>query len=232
MEIRSTGSDLNKKPPGIDKTDLNTKSPGVSVADCKLQEPEEVGCQLFPKDSYDSGNEKKGFFKRAADGVKEFVSENIVGPAGKYKDSLKGDFGTQAMTAGGVIGGVTGAVLGHNAAGMEDANMQSDTLTWQEPTMERKHLGNIPHDYYSWSRWDYRSHDYDSNGALSGGDRVHRNTPVYESDGSVRMHNVTETIDSKRFGKFAGTSMGLALGTVAGIMGGFAVTMIRKIIIS
>ncbi|MCD4783409.1 MAG: hypothetical protein K8T10_06225 [Candidatus Eremiobacteraeota bacterium] len=220
MEIRSTGNDYN------------TKSPGAGKVDFKPQEPEELGYQPLPDDSYDSGDKKKGFFKRTADGIRKFINKNIIGPADRYKDNLKSDFGTQAMTAGGVVGGAVGAMIGHSAAGMEEAHMQSDTLTWQEPTMQREHLGNIPRDYYSWSRWDFRSHDYDSNGALSGGSRVYRNAPVYNSDGSARVHDVTETIDSKRFGKFAGTSMGLALGTVAGVMGGFAVAMIRKIITS
>jgi len=220
MEIRSNISDFK------------TKSPGTGGIDYKPQEPEDLGYQPLPNDTYDSGNRKKGFFKRAADGVRKFVRKNIIGPMDKYKENLKSDFGTQAMTAGGAVGGAVGALIGHSAAGMEEAHMQSDTLTWQEPTLQRKHLGNIPSDYYSWSRWDYHHHDYNTDGSLSGGNRVYRNAPVYNSDGSVRMHDVTETIDSKRFGKFAGTSMGLALGTVAGIMGGFAVAMIRKIVMA
>jgi len=164
--------------------------------------PEKVGYNPLPSDDYKPEEGEKGFISKVVDGITKFVRKNIIGPSDRFADRLKSDFGTQAMVAGGLIGGAAGAYIGYDAAGYENANTQTDALTWQEPTMQQKHLGNIPSDYYSWSRWDYTHHDYDTDGRYSGGDRVYRQAPVFDGEGNPRMHDVNKTISSDRFGRF------------------------------
>jgi hypothetical protein len=177
-----------------------------------------------------SDNQEKGFIEKVVDGIAGFVENNIIGPAGDFKHKLTTDFGTAAMTTGGLIGGAAGAYIGYDAALKEAANMKTDTLTWQEPVMQTKHLGNIPGDYFSWSSFDFHTEKFDANGRLMGDSQVNRQVPVFNPDGTVKMHDVTETIDSKRFGMFGGVSMGLIIGTTAGVLGGLAVSLTKKII--
>lgn len=177
-----------------------------------------------------SENQEKGFIEKAVDGIAGFVENCIIGPAGDFKNKLTSDFGTAAMTAGGLVGGAAGAYIGYDSALKEAANMKSDTLTWHEPVMQSKHLGNIPSDYFSWSSFDFHTEKFDANGKLMGGSAVYRDVPVFNQDGSVRMHDVTKTIDSKRFGMFGGVSMGVIIGTTAGLLGGLAVSLVKKIV--
>ncbi|MCE1246509.1 MAG: hypothetical protein LWY06_07695 [Firmicutes bacterium] len=182
-------------------------------------------------DSYKpSENQEKGFVEKVVDGITGFVEDCIIGPAGDFKKKVTSDFGTAAMTAGGLVGGAAGAYLGYDAAIKEAANMKSETLTWQEPVMQSKNLGGIPSDYFSWSTFDFHSEKFDANGRLMGDSQVYRDVPVFNQDGTVRMHDVTETIDSKRFGVFGGVSMGVIIGTTAGVLGGLAVSLIKKIV--
>ena len=219
MEIRNVGT-----------THSNIK-PAESKILAKSDKPVKTGYSPMPEDSFKPENgEKKGFVEKTVDGIANFIRNNIIGPAGKFKDHLKQDFGTQCMVAGGMVGGAAGAYIGYDAAGYEEVNAQSHNLTWQEPTMQRKYLGDIPDDYYSWSPFDFKSHKYDENMRLTGGDSVYRDAPVYDSSGNPMKHDVSRTINSKRFSRFGGTAMGMALGTVAGVMGGFAVALIAKII--
>mgnify|MGYP000883472534 CR=1 FL=1 len=177
-----------------------------------------------------SENQEKGIIEKAVDGIAGFVENCIIGPAGDFKNKLTSDFGTAAMTAGGLVGGAAGAYIGYDAAIKEAANMKSDTLTWKEPVMQSKHLGNIPSDYFSWSSFDFHTEKFDADGKLMGGSTVYRDVPVFNQDGSVIVHDDTKTIDSKRFGMFGGVSMGVIIGTTAGLLGGLAVSLIKKIV--
>ncbi len=219
MEIRS-----------INSTNSNI-SPVLPKVSEKTAAPEKTGYNPLPEDSYQPGNDgKKGVIERVVDGISNFISENIIGPTGQFAGYVKKDFGAQCMVAGGIVGGATGAFIGYEASGYEEANALQHNLTWQEPTMQSKYLGDIPSDYYSWSQWDYHSYKYDNEMRLTGGDQVHRQAPIYDGSGKPVMHDVTRTIDSKRFSRFGGTALGMGLGVVAGVMGGFAVALISKII--
>lgn len=219
MEIRNIGS-IN--------SNISPVSPKVSG---KTEAPEKAGYSPVPEDSFKPENgEKKGVIERVVDGISGFISENIIGPTGQFAGYVKKDFGAQCMVAGGIVGGATGAFIGYEASGYEEANALQHNLTWQEPTMQNKNLGDIPSDYYSWSQWDYHTYKYDENMRLTGGDAVNRQAPIYDGQGKPVMHDVTRTIDSKRFSRFGGTALGMGLGVVAGVMGGFAVALISKII--
>ena len=219
MEIRNIGS-IN--------SNISPVTPKVSG---KTEAPEKIGYSPVPEDSFKPENgEKKGVIEKVVDGISNFITENIIGPTGQFAGYVKKDFGAQCMVAGGIVGGATGAFIGYEASGYEETNALQHNLTWQEPTMQNKYLGDIPEDYYSWSRWDHHSYQYDENMRLTGGESVYGKAPIYDGQGKPTMHDVTKTIDSKRFSRFGGTAMGLSLGVVAGVMGGFAVALISKII--
>lgn len=187
------------------------------------------GYNPSPTDSYnpDGG---QGFVEKVVNGVSRFVNKAIVKPLKTYSENLQSDFATQSITAGTVVGGAAGAFVGHQAAQIEARNTESSTHTWQEPDTRSKYLGKIPRDYHSWWRWDSRSYEYGPNGELTSGREIFREAPVINRDGSVAMHEVTETISSRRFGPFAAISVCGLVGAIGGAMGGVAVNLIRKVV--
>lgn len=175
-----------------------------------------------------SDDGERNFLDRAIDGIANFIKTNIVGTAENVAHVMKTDFGVAAMTTGGIIGGVTGAVIGSSSADLELGNTRTTTQTWQEPNTYNKHLGYTPNDYFSYyDRWGSGYHE-----GSSGTDPVYREAPVFNNDGSVKMHDVTKTFDSNRFGKFAGTALCGILGVAGGVLAGFGVSTIRKIIMN
>lgn len=223
--IKSTTKNISKKP-GADKNKLSPKQLGYSPPPS-------------PDDSYSPGEDKKNFVERAIDGISRFVKKNIVGPTEKFAHKLRNDFGTQAVTAGTMVGGATGAYLGYEAARMEISNARSASLQWQEPVMVDKNLGNIPRSHYQWTFgipfWsDSNRFEYDANGNLIdasyGVKPVYRSGPVINSDGSLEMKTVERTLNSQRFGIFGGVMGGLAIGAIGGSLAGLAVSLINKIV--
>jgi len=181
-----------------------------------------------PKDSFSSG-EKAGFFGK----VKRFWAENVTGKGLKRPDAdAIQDFATRAAVAGGAIGAAAGGFIGYQAGKMEAANAQRSHVTWQEPVMERKHLGNIPSDYYTpwWGGWLGEDHvRFDDKWNIQGVDPIYRDAPVYNPDGSIKMATKEADISSQRFGPVSGAIGGAIIGGIGGVAGGIAVGLLNRI---
>jgi hypothetical protein len=121
------------------------------------------------------------------------------------------------------------------------------TLTWEEPVTERKNLGKIPSDYYTHRygpftlkfKQDTNYYEYDNNGNLKsathGVKPVHRNTPVYDSEGNVKMKEIEKTFmgDEGCIGLEKTTSLltNVMKGACLGFMMGAIITTSNKLLI-
>lgn len=171
--------------------------------------------------------------------VKQWARQNISGEASATAQSRQpgdGDFTTKAAVIGAGVGAPLGGFLGYESGKLEEARAQRSTETWQAPTLEQKHLGNIPQDQYT-PKWGWLfgygvGNDHvqlGSDGQIQGGQPVNRDAPVYNPDGSVKMHPETKTIQSARYGPVVGALGGAFLFGVAGALGGVAVGVIHRL---
>jgi hypothetical protein len=134
----------------------------------------------------------------------------------------------------------------HNFMGPKVPKDKEVTLEWEEPVMEKKNLGNIPRGYYTqdWFGFGWASdsnrYTYDDDGNLikasHGVKAVHRNTPVYNSDGSVKMKDVEKTfmVDEgcKGLDSTSNLAVNMLYGAGLGLMLGAVITSTNKVLTS
>ena len=191
--------------------------------------------EIDTKDEFKKTAQSGNVVSRSLGKIKSFVSENITGKGSAAEAAGDADdFTAKAALAGGILGAGAGGAIGYAAGKIDEARATSTHETWQEPVMERKNLGTIPHDYYTsddwYSGWSHETVHFDDKGTVAGGEPVYRDAPVYNADGSLKMKTVEANIDSKRYGIFGGTFFGVILGGIGGTLGGVAVGLINKML--
>lgn len=153
-------------------------------------------------------------------------------PSGELDDEKRTSaqdtrLGVYAVT-GTVLGAGVGAYLGIRSGGIEHSANVTNTRTWSVPVYENKTLGHIPDGYYEHKhllQW----------GPESGNGRpetvpVDGKVPVYNSDGSIRMQDHSETFQSQRYGKVVGGIAGGAIGAGVGLAAGVGLGIADKLL--
>lgn len=130
--------------------------------------------------------------------------------------------------AGGAAGALGGGLLGHAAGVFEQGQKEVHSRSWNEPLFSSQSIGDIPKNYYenAWFKlWPSRAH-----GLEHGAVPVVREVPQYNVDGSVRMHEVSHTFDTARYGAVGGAVMGGLIGAGTGFAAGVAASTLIKMV--
>jgi len=139
------------------------------------------------------------------------------------------DFISKNQVAGTLGGAAVGGIIGYEAGKAEHARASSQVCTWKEPNTYNKFLGTTPSDYYSYSSWDYRSHNLDPNSPYFNGERIFREAPVLKN-GEVQMHDITKNVSSERYNALTGTFGGIFIGGTVGFLLSTGVNLMKRII--
>jgi len=145
---------------------------------------------------------------------------------GKAKQDQLADATGAAMMAGGAVGAGLGAWLGSKSGGIEIANQQVNTRTWSAPVTVSTKIGEIPRDNYQYKWFSL----WPGNGEGHGTTGVYRDVPQYNSDGTVRMQDVTREFKTGRYGPVMGGILGGVIGAGAGIATGAALGLCLKFV--
>lgn len=145
---------------------------------------------------------------------------------GKAKQNQLADAAGAAVMAGGAVGAGLGAWLGSRSGGIEVANQQVTTRTWSAPVTVNTKIGEIPRDNYQYKWFSL----WPGNGEGHGTTGVYRDVPQYNSDGTVRMQDVTREFKTGRYGPVMGGILGGVIGAGAGIATGAALGLCLKFV--
>jgi len=137
------------------------------------------------------------------------------------------DFAGTAAIGGGVLGAGIGGYLGYQAGTVESGQEQVFTRHYSEPVLQREYLGDIPDDWYEWN-WSGIGWPSGDRGFSHGRERVYRNNPVYQPDGSVTYRPASKTYETARYGPIGGAIVGGATGAVVGLAAGTALGIANK----
>lgn len=222
MQVNKTSFD-----PTYSKINVNRKNPETSslseqgdTVDIKQGESQEGGFIQKTKD----------FCKKAGNAI-----ASVPGKVSEfYQTKIKGgydnlDYRTKFKIKGAAIGGAAGAVAGFVAGELQNSKNVVITRTYPVPETYSKDMGQIPKDFYQndWSGWDHGPDSHAHDHAPNGWRNIYETSPRLDAEGHPVMKDVTETIESKRYGRFSATILGAAIGTVAGFLGSIAIDVIK-----
>lgn len=161
------------------------QAPGTQM----LVKKEDAGEQPI-QDTVVKGSESGGFFSK----MKDLVASGVDSKEEAYRSS---DVSIMEQYRGELIGagvgfvavGIIGAVMSHSSA-MGDVNklpVESVSLSWKEPIMQQKTIGQIPANYYEPANiWGWVNQN---NGKVD----VVRDAPALDASGQPVMNNRSHT---------------------------------------
>lgn len=155
------------------RTDIAPKAAASESASAAAVFTEDT---VVKSEKEDISFKKPGFFKidDSKNPFKKLTEEDI-------------DAAKTGAFIGAAVGGIAGGVAAYNMSWNEiksTNDVNSVTLDWQEPVMQKEVLGEMPADYYGYSSWDL--------GHPHGTQDVVKNNPVLEH-GQPVMKDVSKT---------------------------------------